>query len=451
MFKSVLIANRGEIALRVARTCREMGLRVIAVYSTEDRDSAVVSVADQAVCIGPGPARLSYLNLAAIIEAAISTGAEAVHPGYGFLSEVGDFADACESHGLTFVGPPASVMDLLGDKSSARRAMAEVGLPMLPGSIEPIVDADVAAKVAADVGYPVIVKAVAGGGGRGMCIVSDAGELPQRYREIRTTAQALFGDDRVYIERYLPAARHIEVQVVCDKHGNGVHLGLRDCSVQRRRQKIIEETPAPNLDAAVADEICEAAVKALLATGYAGAGTVEFLLDGPDRWYFMEVNCRIQVEHPVTELVYGVDLVREQLLIAAGKPLSRKQSDLRPSGAAIECRINAEDPARDFLPTPGQLTKVRLPGGQFVRVDADAHCGGRISPAYDPLLAKISVWGPDRPQAVARMLRALDEFHAEGPGVSTNRDFLRKAVNHPPFLAGTHNTSLVADLATATS
>ncbi len=451
MFHSVLIANRGEIALRVARTCREMGLRVIAVYSTEDRDSEVVGLADQAVCIGPGPAKLSYLNMSAIIEAAMATGAQAVHPGYGFLSEVPDFAEACEASGLTFVGPPSAVMEQLGDKSSARKAMAEVGLPMLPGSIEPIVDADMAAKVAADVGYPVIVKAVAGGGGRGMRVVSDAGELPQRYREIRRTAQALFGDDRVYIERYLPAARHIEVQVVCDRYGHGVHLGLRDCSVQRRRQKIIEETPAPNLPAALAGEISEAATRALLATGYVGAGTVEFLLDGPDRWYFMEVNCRIQVEHPVTELVYGVDLVREQLLIAAGEPLQLNQSDLSPRGAAIECRINAENPQRDFLPTPGLLTDLRLPGGQFVRVDTDARPGRRISPAYDPLLAKIAVWGPDRPQAVARMLRALDEFDAQGPGVCTNRDFLRTAMGHPSFAAGTHNTSLVADLAPALS
>ncbi len=449
MFKTVLIANRGEIALRVARTCREMGLRVVAVYSTEDRDSAVVGLADHAVCIGPGPAKLSYLNMAAIIEAATSTGADAVHPGYGFLSEVPDFAEACETSGLTFVGPPAAVMEQLGDKSQARRAMAEVGLPMLPGSIEPIVDADMAAKVAADVGYPVIVKAVAGGGGRGMRVVSEADELPQRYREIRCTAQALFGDDRVYIERYLPAARHIEVQVVCDQYGGGVHLGLRDCSVQRRRQKIIEETPAPNMSATLADNISEAAVRALRAMGYVGAGTVEFLLDGSDRWYFMEVNCRIQVEHPVTELVYGVDLVREQLLIAAGEPLSLRQSELTPRGAAIECRVNAEDPARDFLPTPGQLTELRLPAGQFVRVDTDARPGGRISPAYDPLLAKISVWGPDRPQALARMLRTLDEFHAAGPGVCTNRDFLRKAMHLTPFVAGTHNTSLVAELAPA--
>ncbi len=446
MFKTVLIANRGEIALRIARTCREMGLRTVAVYSTEDRESAVVRFADQAVCIGPGRALLSYLNLSAVIEAALSAGADAVHPGYGFLSEVPDFAEACEASGLTFVGPPAAVMNCLGDKSSARRRMAEVGLPMLPGSIEPIVDADMAAKVAADVGYPVIVKAVAGGGGRGMCVVSEAGELPQRYREIRTTAQALFADDRVYIERYLPAARHVEVQVVCDRFGGGVHLGLRDCSVQRRRQKIIEESPAPNMPASLIDEISEAAVRALVATGYVGAGTVEFLLDGPDRWYFMEVNCRIQVEHPVTELVYGVDLIREQLHIAAGEPLSLRQSELTARGAAIECRINAEDPARDFLPTPGRLTELRLPGGPFVRVDTDAGCTSRISPAYDPLLAKISVWGPDRPQAVARMLRALDEFHAEGPGVCTNRDFLRKALQHPSFAAGTHNTSLVAEL-----
>ncbi|MBB5872853.1 acetyl-CoA carboxylase biotin carboxylase subunit [Allocatelliglobosispora scoriae] len=447
MINKVLIANRGEIALRIARTCRELGLGVVAVYSTEDRDSAVVRFADQAVCIGPAPSKRSYLNLSAIIEAAVRTGADAVHPGYGFLSEVPDFAEACALSGLTFVGPPAGVIERLGDKSAARAAMSDAGLPMLPGSIEPIADADEAEKAAADIGYPVIVKAVAGGGGRGMQVVHDPGDLPQRYREVRGVAHSLFGDDRVYIERYLPAARHVEVQVLCDGYGDGVHLGQRDCSVQRRRQKIIEEAPAPNLPAGLADRMGEAALRGVLAAGYVGAGTVEFLVDDLGRFSFMEVNCRIQVEHPITEMIFGVDLVREQLRIAAGEPLGLVQSELVPRGTAIECRVNAEDPSRDFMPTPGVLTEFAMPGGPFVRTDTDARPGCRVSAVYDPLLAKVAVWAPDRPQALARMRRALDEVHVVGPGVCTNRDFLRTALDHPDFIAGTHDTSLVADLA----
>ncbi|MEV4538585.1 acetyl-CoA carboxylase biotin carboxylase subunit [Asanoa sp. NPDC049518] len=446
MFDTVLIANRGEIAMRVARTCRELGIRVAAVYSTEDRDSAVVRFADQAVCIGPGPARHSYLYLPAIMEAARQTGAEAVHPGYGFLSEQADFAEACEAEGLVFVGPPPSVIDRLGDKSTARAAMADAGLPLLPGTIEPVSDAEAVAKVAAEIGYPVIVKAVAGGGGRGMQVVTEPDDLPRQYREIRSTAQSLFGDDRVYVERYLPAARHIEVQVLCDSHGNGLHLGQRDCSVQRRRQKIIEEAPAPGLPRGLVEQMGHAAVRGLLAAGYVGAGTVEFLVDDQHRFYFMEVNCRIQVEHPVTELTHGVDLVREQLRIAAGEPLDVSQEELTARGWAIECRINAEDPDRDFMPTPGRLTGLALPAGPFVRVDTAAVAGGRISAAYDPLLAKICVWAPDRPQAIARMRRALAELSVEGPGVRTNRDFLLTALDHPQFVAGTHDTSLVGRL-----
>ncbi|GIG63073.1 acetyl-CoA carboxylase biotin carboxylase subunit [Longispora fulva] len=444
MFTTVLIANRGEIALRIARTCRELGLRVVAVYSTEDSDSAVVRFADQAVCIGPAPARGSYLNLSGIIEAALHAGADAVHPGYGFLSEMPDFAEACEASGLTFVGPPAAVMERLGDKSAARAAMAGAGLPMLPGSLEPVSDVDAAAKEAADVGYPVIIKAVAGGGGRGMQVVSDPGELPRQYREVRATARSLFGDDRVFIERYLPSARHVEVQVLCDRYGGGVHLGQRDCSVQRRRQKLIEETPAPGLPPDLARRMGASALRGVLAAGYVGAGTVEFLVDDLGGYYFMEVNCRIQVEHPVTELTHGVDLVREQLRIAAGEPLGLTQAGLLARGVAIECRVNAEDPDRAFMPTPGRLTEFRTPGGPFVRVDTDAEVGGRISAAYDPLLAKVAVWAPDRPQALARMRRALDELHVAGPGVCTNRDFLRAVLDHPEFVAGTHDTSLVA-------
>ncbi len=446
MFTTVLIANRGEIALRVARTCRELGLRVVAVYSTEDRDAPVVGMADDAVCIGPGPARASYLNMSAILEAARRTGADAVHPGYGFLSEVPDFAEACESVGITFVGPPAPVIERLGDKAAARAAMAAAGLPMLPGSDGPVGCPDVAARLAGEIGYPVIVKAVAGGGGRGMQVVHEPGDLVGRFREVRAAAQSLFGDDRLYLERYLPAARHVEVQILCDQYGDGVYLGLRDCSAQRRRQKIIEETPAPGLPDDLVRRMGEAALRGALAAGYVGAGTFEFLVDGDGGFHFMEVNCRIQVEHPVTELTHGVDLVREQLLVAAGERLTLRQDGLAARGAAIECRVNAEDPARGFVPSPGRITELRLPGGPFVRVDTDAYSGGRVSPAYDPLLAKVVVWAPDRPQALERMRRALGEFHAAGPGLATNRDFLLAVLDHPRFIAGTHDTSLVTGI-----
>ncbi|GAA1364818.1 acetyl-CoA carboxylase biotin carboxylase subunit [Catellatospora chokoriensis] len=446
MFTTVLIANRGEIALRVARTCRELGLRVVAVYSTEDRDAAVVDLADEAVCIGPGPARASYLNMSAILEAARRTGADAVHPGYGFLSEVPDFAEACEACGITFVGPPAAVIERLGDKAAARAAMAAAGLPMLPGSDGPVQCPDLAAQVASRIGYPVIVKAVAGGGGRGMQVVREPADLVRQFREVKSAAQSLFGDDRLYLERYLPAARHVEVQILCDQYGNGVYLGLRDCSAQRRRQKIIEETPAPGLSPELARQMGEAALRGALATGYVGAGTFEFLVDHDGGFHFMEVNCRIQVEHPVTELTHGIDLVREQLLIAAGERLTLRQEDLAPRGAAMECRVNAEDPSRDFVPAPGRLAELRLPAGPFVRVDTDAYPGGRVSPAYDPLLAKVVVWAPDRPQALLRMRRALGEFHAAGPGLATNRDFLLAVLDHPQFIEGTHDTSLVAGI-----
>ncbi|GHJ45227.1 acetyl-CoA carboxylase biotin carboxylase subunit [Catellatospora sp. TT07R-123] len=446
MFTTVLIANRGEIALRIARTCRELGLRVVAVYSTEDRDSAVVQAADDAVCIGPGPARSSYLDIAAILEAARRTGADAVHPGYGFLSEVGDFAEACEAYGITFVGPPGPVIDRLGDKAVARSTMAAAGLPVLPGSSGPVTCPDGAARLAAEIGYPVMVKAVAGGGGRGMVAITDPEKFIAQLREARCTAQSLFGDDRLYLERFLPAARHVEVQVLCDQYGNAVHLGQRDCSAQRRRQKIIEETPAPLLPEATRQAMGEAALRGALAAGYVGAGTFEFLVDPDGGYHFMEINCRIQVEHPVTELTHGVDIVRQQLLVAAGERLELTQDTLVPRGAAIECRINAEDPARGFVPAPGRIEKLRLPGGPFVRVDTDAYAGGRISPAYDPLLAKLCVWAPDRPQALARMRRALAEFQAEGPGLATNRDFLLTVLDHPRFIAGTHDTSLVGEL-----
>ncbi|MBB2910423.1 acetyl-CoA carboxylase biotin carboxylase subunit [Streptosporangium becharense] len=446
MFRTVLIANRGEIALRVARACRELGIRVAAVYSTDDRDSEITRYADQAIHIGPGPVRRSYLNLAAIAEAARMSGADAIHPGYGLLSEDPDLAEVCEDLGVTFVGPPPDVMRRLGDKAAARALMRGAGLPVLPGSDEPDADPRRAADLAAAVGYPVIIKAAAGGGGRGMCVVRDPGDFDRAFRETTASAQALLGDGRVYVERYLESVRHVEVQVLCDRYGNGIHLGERDCSVQRRHQKILEEAPAPGLPRELLDRLNRAAVTGALAAGYVGAGTLEFLVDPEHRFHFMEMNCRIQVEHPVTEMLTGVDLVHEQLRIAAGEPLSLRQEDVVPRGAAIECRINAEDPERGFAPAPGTLTEFDLPAGPFVRVDTHCRPGYRVPPAYDSLLAKVVVWAPDRDRAMARMRRALAEFHAAGPGVHTTTEFLRSVLDHPAFTGAEHDTSVVAGI-----
>ncbi|MFG1950394.1 acetyl/propionyl/methylcrotonyl-CoA carboxylase subunit alpha [Micromonospora sp. NPDC048830] len=441
MFDTVLIANRGEIAVRVARTCREMGIRTVAVYATPDRESAVVRQADRAVHLGPSPLKRSYLNIPAVIEAARITGAQAIHPGYGFLSEDPDFAEICAANGMTFIGPPPSVMSRLGDKALARSLLARAGLPVLPGSPEPVEHLSTAQEIAAGIGYPVIIKAVAGGGGRGMRMVRRAAEFARAYQEVRATAQAVFGDGRVYLERYLESARHVEVQVLCDRHGNAVHLGDRDCSVQRRHQKLIEEAPAPGLSESLAARMAGAAVTGALSVGYVGVGTFEFLVDGED-FYLMEVNCRIQVEHPVTEMVTGIDLVRQQLLVAAGEPLTIGQSDVVIRGAAIECRVNAEDASRGFVPAPGLLEVFEPPAGPFIRVDTHGYPGYRVPPNYDSLLAKAVVWAPDRPQAMARMVRALDEFRIAGPGVRTSIDFVRTAINDPRFRAAEHDTTL---------
>ncbi|HEX6353747.1 acetyl-CoA carboxylase biotin carboxylase subunit [Actinophytocola sp.] len=446
MFETILIANRGEIAVRVLRACRELGIRTVAVHSTEDRDSAVVRMADQSVQIGPAPAKRSYLNAAAVIEAAKQSGAQAIHPGYGFLSEDADFAEVCEANGITFIGPPPAVMARLGDKTSARAAMTEAGLPLLPGSVEPLADAESAKRLADSIGYPVIIKAAAGGGGRGMSIVHEADEFARTYQQTKATALQLFGDGRVYVERYLASARHVEIQVLADQHGNAIHLGERDCSVQRRHQKLVEETPAPGLPKELTERMGAAAVQGALATGYVGAGTFEFLVDTENDFYFMEVNCRIQVEHPVTEMVTGIDLIAEQLRVAAGEPLRLRQEDVRLDGAAIECRVNVEDPRRDFAPTPGLLTRFVPPGGPFVRVDTHGFTGYKVPAAYDSLLAKVIAWAPDRPTAIARMRRALAEFGVEGPGVHTTCEFLDQVMADAEFAEGKHDTGLVARL-----
>ncbi|WP_320064135.1 acetyl-CoA carboxylase biotin carboxylase subunit [Micromonospora sp. RTGN7] len=443
MFEKVLIANRGEIALRVLRACRELGVRTVAVYSSADADSAVVRLADEAVRIGPAEARRSYLNAAAIIEAARLTGAQAVHPGYGFLSEDADFAEICAENGLTFVGPSPQVMSALSDKATARAWMRRAGLPLPPGSVETLPTVQQAAEVAAEVGYPVIVKAAAGGGGRGMSVVRAPADLPRAYARTRAAAQAAFGDDRVYVERYLTDARHVEVQVLCDGDGNGVHLGTRDCSVQRRHQKLVEEAPAPSLSAATARAIAQAALRGVLAVGFTGAGTVEFLVDDAEQFHFLEINCRIQVEHPVTEMITGVDLVHEQLHIAAGVPLRLRQSDVRLHGVAVECRVNVEDPDRGFAPTPGRLDRFHPPGGPFTRVDTHGHPGYVVGPHYDSLLAKVVVWAPERELALNRLERALDEFDIAGPGVRTTIPFVRRVLDDPAFRKGRYSTGLV--------
>ncbi|MEU4596803.1 acetyl-CoA carboxylase biotin carboxylase subunit [Nocardia sp. NPDC023988] len=446
-FGKVLIANRGEIAVRVIRTCRELGIATVAVHSAADRDSAAVRLADEHVQIGPAPAKRSYLSIPAIIEAARATGADAIHPGYGFLSEDPDFAEVCQAEGFVFVGAPSAVMARLGDKSTARALMADAGLPLLPGSRDAVDDPDAARALADEIGYPVIIKAVAGGGGRGMRVVRDGDEFATAWQHTRAAAAAVFGDGRLYVERYLESARHVEVQILADTHGTVRHLGLRDCSLQRRHQKLVEESPAPGLAPDLADRIGAAAVRGCAAAGYVGAGTVEFLLAPDGRFYFMEVNCRLQVEHPVTEMVTGVDLVAEQLRIAAGEPLTLG-ADRRPEGVAIECRLNAEDPERGFAPAPGTLTRCELPAGPFVRVDTHVAPGYAVPPHYDSLLAKVIVWGPDRPTAIARMRRALAETTIAGPGVATTTDFLHDILDHPRFRAATHDTALIGELNT---
>jgi acetyl-CoA carboxylase biotin carboxylase subunit len=439
----LLIANRGEIAVRVARACRELGIEVVAVYSTSDRHSAVLDLADEAVQIGPPPPKASYLHVPNIVEAALRTGADAVHPGYGFLSEDPDFAEICAAEGLTFVGPPPEVMQLMGNKATARRLMADAGLPLLPGVVEPVATVDEARAVAASIGYPLIIKAVAGGGGRGMTVVRSPADVAEAFTSTRATARAVFGDASVYMERFLPSARHVEVQVLCDEHGGGVYLGERDCSLQRRHQKLLEEGPAGHLSPSQRAGLGALAVHGALSVGYTGAGTMEFLVDGSGRAYFMEMNARIQVEHPVTELLTGIDLVREQILVAAGRRLSVRQEDVVPRGAAIECRINAEDPTRGFVPAPGRLDVLHVPDGPWTRFDSGYRQGDDVSPYYDSLLGKLVVWAPDRDQAIRRMDRALAELRVEGPGVRTTAALHRALLRHPDVLADRHDVQFV--------
>jgi len=441
MFKKVLVANRGEIALRVIRCLREMGLSSVAVHSTADTDALHVKFADEAVCIGPPPSRQSYLNVPMIISAAEVTGADAIHPGYGFLSENADFAEVCRKCKLTWIGPSPDAMRLMGDKIRAREAMANAGVPMLPGS-SGIHDEMTLLEAADRIGLPVILKASAGGGGRGMKIVWEKEKLLEAWAMGRTEAQAAFGNPEMFMERYCQRPRHIEIQVIGDKHGHYAHLGERECSLQRRHQKVLEEAPSAALPEATRAKMTAAAVKAIEAIGYTNVGTLEFLLDTDGSFYFMEMNTRLQVEHPVTELVTGLDLVREQIRIAAGEPMSLVAGEPRkPRGHAIELRINAEDP-NTFAPWPGKITAVHLPGGLGVRVDTHVYAGYVVPPNYDSLLAKLIVHDVDRGAAIRRARRCLDEIVIEGP--RTNIPFLRRIVNHPEFVRGEFDTGFVA-------
>ncbi|CAN5887731.1 acetyl-CoA carboxylase biotin carboxylase subunit [soil metagenome] len=441
MFKKVLVANRGEIALRVIRACKELGLESVAVHSTADADSLHVKFADQAVCIGPPPGRQSYLNVPQIISAAEVTGADAIHPGYGFLSENAEFADVVLKCGLTWIGPPPDAMRLMGDKIRARAAMEAAGVPVLPGSTG--LHDEIQLLEAADrVGFPVILKATAGGGGRGMQIVHEKEKLLDAWSKGRNEAQQAFGNPEMYMERYCQRPRHIEIQVVADKHGHYTHLGERECSIQRRHQKVIEEAPSAALPEETRKKLQECAVKAIESIGYTNVGTLEFLLDSDGSFYFMEMNTRIQVEHPVTELVTGIDLVREQLKIAAGEKLSWT-GEKKPRGHAIELRITAEDP-NTFAPWPGKITAVHMPGGPGVRVDTHVYAGYVVPPNYDSMIAKVIVHDEDRPAAIRRARRCLDEMVIEGP--RTNIPFLRRIINNPDFIKGEFDTGFVARL-----
>ena len=443
-FRKVLIANRGEIAVRVIRACREMGIASVAVFSEADRESLHVLLADEAVLLGPPPAAESYLAVDRIIAAARTTGADAVHPGYGFLAENAAFAEACGAAGLVFIGPPPAAIRSMGDKMAARRVAVQLRVPVVPGTERPLGDDAEAARIASEVGYPVMVKAAMGGGGKGMRLVRTPGELPGALRAARSEASAAFGDAAVYIERYVEEPRHIEVQVLGDGHGNVVHLGERECSIQRRHQKLIEESPSPFVDPDLRRRMGEAACRIAAAVGYVNAGTVEFLVDGDRNFYFLEMNTRLQVEHPVTELVTGRDLVKQQLRIAAGEKLGFTQDDVAWNGWAIECRINAEDPYAGFIPSPGRIVSLRPASGPWVRDDSGVYSGYTIPRFYDTLMAKLIVWGSDREAAIACMTRALAEYKVVG--VQTTIPILQHIMRDEDFVAGRLSTQFLERL-----
>jgi acetyl-CoA carboxylase, biotin carboxylase subunit len=443
VFKKVLIANRGEIALRVIRACRELGIATVAVHSTADANALHVRFADESVCIGPPPSKESYLNIPQLLSAAEITRADAIHPGYGFLSENSEFAKVCRDCKIHFIGPRPEMISLMGNKVRARNAAREAGLPLLPGSLGTVKSPQEAETFAREIGFPVILKAAAGGGGKGMKIVREPGALAQAFSTAAAEAVASFGNGDLYIERYVEKPRHIEIQVVADEHGRIIHLGERECSVQRRHQKLIEESPSPALTPELRQQMGEISIRAMEKLGYNNVGTIEYLLDENGRFYFMEMNTRIQVEHPVTELVTGIDLVREQIKLSAGEPLKRKQEDIQLRGHAIECRVNAEDPIT-FAPWPGKITAYSAPGGYGVRVDSSAYENYTVLPYYDSLLAKLIVYAEDRPTAIRRMQRALGEYVVQG--IRTNIPFHRAAMAEDAFIEGNYDTRFVERL-----
>ncbi|MEE1197437.1 MAG: acetyl-CoA carboxylase biotin carboxylase subunit [Lachnospiraceae bacterium] len=434
MIKKVLIANRGEIAVRIIRACREMGIETVAVYSEADKEALHTQLADEAVCIGPAALSESYLSMERIISATIVSGADAIHPGFGFLSENSQFAQLCEKCNITFIGPGSDIIAKLGNKQEARNIMAAAGVPVIPGSEEPIYDAKAGAEAAKEIGYPVMIKAALGGGGKGMRVAESPEDFELNFLTAQKEAEMAFGNNTMYIEHFVRHPRHVEFQILADSHGNVIHLGERDCSIQRNHQKMIEESPCAAISDDLRKRMGEAAVKAAKAAGYVNAGTIEFLLEKDQQFYFMEMNTRIQVEHPVTEWVTGIDLVKEQIRIASGETLGYKQEDVKISGHAIECRINAENPEKGFRPSPGTITDMYLPGGKGIRIDTAVYSGYTIPPYYDSMIAKLIVWADNREEAISKMQSALGEVIIEG--IDTNVDYQYEILNHPDFLTG---------------
>ena len=441
MLKKVLVANRGEIAVRIIRACREMGIRTVAVYSEADKDSLHRKLADESVCIGPARSGLSYLNVKNLIEAACQTGADSIHPGYGFLSESSSFAKMCNEIGIKFIGPSSEIIELMGNKSKAKATMKKAGVPVVPGSDGLVNSLEEAKKISKKIKYPVIIKASAGGGGKGIRIAYSEEELIKAYDIVKQEAKISFNDDSIYIEKFVENPRHVEVQILADEHGNVVHLGERDCSIQRRNQKVLEETPSMILNDKTRKKMFDVTVKAVKESGYSSAGTIEYLVDKNLDFYFMEMNTRVQVEHPITEAVSGVDIVKEQLRIAAGETLSISQKDIHFTGHSMECRINAEDPEKNFMPCPGLITGLLIPGGNGIRVDTAVYAGYRVPQTYDSMIGKLIVHGKDRAEAISKMKSALGEFIVEG--INTNTDFLYKILDNENFKTNNYDTSFI--------
>ena len=441
MFDKILVANRGEIAVRIIRACREMGIKTVAVYSEADRDALHTMLADEAICIGPAASSQSYLNMERILSACVVTQADAIHPGFGFLSENARFAELCEKCSIAFIGPSAEIINRMGNKSEARKTMMEAGIPVVPGTKEPVFTAERGLELAESIGFPVMIKASSGGGGKGMRVSRSREDFTENFQNAQLESVKGFSDDTMYIEKYIEQPRHIESQIMADKYGNVVHLGERDCSIQRRHQKVLEESPCQVISDELRKKMGQTAVMAAKAVNYENAGTIEFLLDKDKNFYFMEMNTRIQVEHPVTEMVTGLDLIKEQIRVAAGEPLSVKQEDITISGHALECRINAENPSRNFMPCPGKITNIHLPGGNGVRLDTHIYSDYIVPPNYDSMLLKLIVHGKDRQEAIAKMRSALGELIIEG--IETNVDFQYEIINHPAFQSGETDTGFI--------